>query len=166
MSKKNNQATRRNMHAARLAKEKEEAEKRKAKQEHKATRLAAAERVGVQAPKRLKKKAKKGVRIKKHVVVRGVKVTDAESKRKIKEMLAAEEAMRAMMMDAEGGEAPQQEQQPADASMRQVAGGGGRKVGVGGGARVKGGSKVKVKGAKGSKSAQAASSAAQGMALD
>ncbi len=54
----------------RHAEEKEEAEKRKAKQEHKATRLAAAERMGVQAPKRLKKKAKKGVRIKKHVVVR------------------------------------------------------------------------------------------------
>lgn len=56
--------------ASRHAEEKEEAEKRKAKQEHKATRLAAAERMGVQAPKRLKKKAKKGVRIKKHVVVR------------------------------------------------------------------------------------------------
>lgn len=111
MSKKNNQATRRNLHAARLAsasaasrsclhppallhtarkvestchpmlmpsaqfsahpaEEKEEAEKRKAKQEHKAARLAAADRMGVQAPKRLKKKAKKGVRIKKHVVVR------------------------------------------------------------------------------------------------
>lgn len=115
MSKKNNQTTRRNLHAARLAsasaclcvfprlpmrlrancllpcrgdsrwhlmlligtrwpcrvaEEKEEAEKRKAKQEHKATRLAAADRMGVQAPKRLKKKAKKGVRIKKHVVVR------------------------------------------------------------------------------------------------
>lgn len=153
MSKKNNQATRRNLHAARLAKEKEEAEKRKAKQEHKAARLAAADRMGVQAPKRLKKKAKKGVRIKKHVVVRGVKVTDAESKRKIKEMLAAEEAMRDMMMDAEGGEEQQQEQQLADHTMRQVAGSSSRKVGVGGGARVKGGSKVKVKRTKAGKAA-------------
>ena len=57
-------------HAARVAKEKEEAEKRAAKLAHKAARLAAAEKTGVAAPKRLKRKAKKGVRLRKHVVVR------------------------------------------------------------------------------------------------
>lgn len=83
----------------------------------------------------------------------------------LQEMLAAEEAMRDMMMDAEGGEAPQEEQLPADATMRQVAGSSGKKVGVGGSARVKGGSKVKVKGGKGGKAAKAAAPAAEGMAL-
>ncbi|PSC68966.1 OTU domain-containing protein isoform X1 [Micractinium conductrix] len=145
MSKKNNQGTRRNMHAARLAREKEDAENRAAKAAHKAQRLAAAEQIGVAAPKRLKRKAKKGVRIKKHVVVRGVKVTDAESKKKIKEMLAAEEAMKAMMMDAdvEGGAAAG-EGEPRDDVMRAAAPKRRKRVGTGGGARVKGGSSVKV----------------------
>lgn len=157
MSKKNNQGTRRNMHAARLEKEKEDADKRKAKSEYKKDRLAAADRMGVAAPKRLKRKAKKGVRIKKHVVVRGIKVTDAESKQKIKEVLAAEHAMKELMMDAEGGV----EEGAKDQSMRAVVGKKEKRVGVGGGARVKGGSTVKVK-AKGGK----VKAKSVGMALD
>lgn len=50
--------------------EKEEAAKRAAKLEKKQARLKEAAAMGVAAPKRLKHKAKKGVRIRKHVVVR------------------------------------------------------------------------------------------------
>lgn len=140
----------------RLPGEKEEAAKREAKLQTKQARLREAAAMGVAAPKKLKRKAKKGVRVRKHVVVRvrsrrrgagcsegacaawylhaaamwrapplalpptpraraaaprsprpppscvvafcttqGVKVTDAESRKKIKEILAAEEAMKA-----------------------------------------------------------------------
>ena len=37
---------------------------------------------------------RKGVRLRKNSVVRGIKITDSESKKKVREILAAEEAMK------------------------------------------------------------------------
>ncbi|PRW45646.1 OTU domain-containing protein isoform X1 [Chlorella sorokiniana] len=142
MSKKNNQQTRQRMHAARLEKEKEDAAKRDAKLAKKQQRLKAAESMGVAAPKRLKRKQKKGVRIKKHVVIRGVKITDAESKRKVKEMLAAEEAMKDLMMDAEGGEPAEAAAAAPETRMREAPSGVKKAK-----ARSSGGTKIKVKSA-------------------
>ena len=39
-----------------------------------------------------KKLKRKGVRLRKHTVVRGIKIKDAESKRRVKEILAEEES--------------------------------------------------------------------------
>lgn len=214
------------------AEEKEVAEKRKVKLDKKKERIADAAVKGVAAPKRLKRKATKGVRIKKHVVVRvreeadtlwvyvgaaaaregsvppatwaaqplltaphdafivfcpisacalphtrllpnspvwhhsqGIKVTDAESKKKIKEVLAAEEAMKSMLMDMDGGPAAAEEQAAKQRQKPSKS-----KVGIGGGARVKAsGIKVKAaaggKGDKGGKAAKAAKKPAA-MALD
>lgn len=42
---------------------------------------------------------RKGVRLRKNTVVRGIKIKDAESKRKVKEILAAEESMKDNVME-------------------------------------------------------------------
>ena len=42
------------------------------------------------------KTKRKGVRLRKNTVVRGIKIKDAESKKKVREILAAEETMRDM----------------------------------------------------------------------
>jgi hypothetical protein len=39
---------------------------------------------------------RKGVKLRKHAVIRGIRITDAASKQQVKEILAAEEAMRAL----------------------------------------------------------------------
>ncbi len=57
-------------HCCSIVGEKEEAEKRKAKLERKQQKVAAATAAGVPAPKKLIKKQRKGIRIKRHVVVR------------------------------------------------------------------------------------------------
>ena len=57
-------------HPLPAAEEKAEADERQAKLAQKQQKLAALAVKGVAAPKRLKRKAKKGVRIKKHVVIR------------------------------------------------------------------------------------------------
>ncbi|GAB4821294.1 hypothetical protein N2152v2_008340 [Parachlorella kessleri] len=99
MSKKNNKHTRqRHLEAAKerekeaLLKRQDKLQKRKADDSKKDTSLG----VKATATKKTKKKA---IRIKKNVVIRGIKVRDAESKKKVKEVLAAEEAMREMMVD-------------------------------------------------------------------
>lgn len=235
--------------------EQEEAAKRAAKQARKQARVAEAAVKGVAVPKRLKRKQKKGVRIRKNLVVRvsragrgggaaarqlgalhsgvasgagaarsnnagdagaaglppsadkalrpggargapsvatapltphyakrsrlpppppqkptthhtppsqGIKVTDAESKQRIKELLAAEEAMKDLMMEVEGPAAEQQEQQAAHAARQRGQEERQRRVGVGGGAKVKG-SSVKVKAGKKEKKGKKAK--AEGMAL-
>ncbi|EFJ52052.1 hypothetical protein VOLCADRAFT_87197 [Volvox carteri f. nagariensis] len=76
MSKKNNKGTKRKAHEFDLQREKAEAEKR-------ASKLAKKHQAGV---KKLKKN--KGVRIRKGVVIKGIKVVDAESKAKVKSVLA------------------------------------------------------------------------------
>jgi hypothetical protein len=83
-------------------------------------------------------------------------VTDAESKQRIKEVLAAEEAMKDLMMDMEG---PAAEQAAAGAAQQRGQDKQQRRVGVGGGAKVKG-SSVKVKAGKAGKKAKG-----EGMAL-
>lgn len=75
MSKKNNQGTRRKQHTFDLAKE---AEARK-KSEKKSA--AAAQKLAVKPQGAKLKKKTKGIRIKKNVVVAGIKIRDAASKR-------------------------------------------------------------------------------------
>lgn len=52
--------------------------------------------LGATVSKQLKRK---GVRLRKNTVVRGIKIKDAESKRKVKEILAAEESMKEHLME-------------------------------------------------------------------
>jgi hypothetical protein len=94
MSKKNNKATKRNRHDFDIQREKEEAGQRAAK-------LAKKQKAGVK-----KVKKSKGVRIRKGVVVKGIKVVDAESKAKLKAVIAkAAKAKAKAKMDVDG-EAP------------------------------------------------------------
>ena len=106
--------------------------------------------------------------------LQGIKVKDAETKRAVKQVLAAEEAMRELMMDTD--EAPQEKVSFATGSgsgSKPKAGSSGG--GGGGGSKVKtgsGGSRVKVRiggGKKGKAKAAAAAGgggSGEGMALD
>lgn len=51
------------------------------------------------APVQTKKLKRKGLRLRKNAIIRGIRIHDAESKRKVKELLAAEESMKEMMSD-------------------------------------------------------------------
>lgn len=75
--------------------EKEQTLQKQKKSEKKAAKQAA--KLGA-APAATKPK-RKGFRIKKGVRVKGIKVTDAASKKKIKKILAAEQALREMDVD-------------------------------------------------------------------
>jgi hypothetical protein len=55
-------------------------------------------KLGLNASTKTKMK-RKGVRLRKNAVVRGIKVTDAESKRQIREILEAEAGVDAMAED-------------------------------------------------------------------
>ncbi|GLC48241.1 hypothetical protein PLESTB_000074400 [Pleodorina starrii] len=95
MSKKNNKGTKRKAHDFDLQREKEEAEKR-------AKKLLKKQNAGVQ-----KVKKNKGVRIRKNVVIKGIKVVDAESKAKVKAVVAkAARAKAKAKMDVDDTAAP------------------------------------------------------------
>mmetsp|Transcript_6368 Transcript_6368/g.14133 ORF Transcript_6368/g.14133 Transcript_6368/m.14133 type:complete len:132 (+) Transcript_6368:59-454(+) len=91
MSKKNNKQTKRNAHAYDLQKEKEAQDKRQKKLEQKASKVTSG---GVKKIKR-----NKGIRIRKNARLKGIHVQDADSKRKVKQLLKAEAAMRDMDCD-------------------------------------------------------------------
>ncbi|KAG2436157.1 hypothetical protein HYH02_011661 [Chlamydomonas schloesseri] len=94
MSKKNNKGTKRKAHDFDLQREKAEAEKRAAK-------LAKKQNAGVK-----KVKKSKGVRIRKGVVLKGIKVVDAESKQKVrKELAKAARSKARSRMDVDDGAA-------------------------------------------------------------
>ncbi|KAI8472245.1 MAG: hypothetical protein J3K34DRAFT_519867 [Monoraphidium minutum] len=100
MSKKNNKSIKARAHAHDIEREKLErerlaklAEKNERKQQRREARAVAAGGVA-------KKGKKKGYRIRKGVQIKGIKVTDAESKAKLLHVLKAEQA--AKMMDADG----------------------------------------------------------------
>jgi hypothetical protein len=104
--------------------------------------------------------------------MQGIKVKDAETKRQVKQVLAAEQSMRDLMMDTDE---PQEKISFASGSGMGGAGNGGSgkaRAGSssGGGSKVKtgsGGSRVKVKLAGGKKGkAKAAAGGGEGMALD
>mmetsp|Transcript_10018 Transcript_10018/g.27234 ORF Transcript_10018/g.27234 Transcript_10018/m.27234 type:complete len:117 (+) Transcript_10018:1190-1540(+) len=103
MSKKNNLKLRAQSHAYALRKEKEQREKLAKKAERKkenAEALDVLSKLGLsQTNKKTSKKLgistttktkRKGVRLRKNAVVRGIKVKDAESKRQIREILEGE----------------------------------------------------------------------------
>ncbi|GFR49040.1 hypothetical protein Agub_g11064 [Astrephomene gubernaculifera] len=95
MSKKNNKSTKRKAHEFDLQREKAEADER-------AKKLAKKQNAGVQ-----KVKKNKGVRIRKGVVVKGIKVVDAETKSKVKSVLAkAARAKAKARMDVDDAAAP------------------------------------------------------------
>jgi len=96
MSKKNNLAIRARQHAFDLKREKEqrlEREKKAEKHKRKIERQAAAGVV---------KKKTKGIRIRKGVRIRGIKVTDADSRREALQRLKAEAAMSKMDIEEDG----------------------------------------------------------------
>lgn len=101
MSKKNNKSTKKRAHSFALRREADDAAKRKVTQEKKAAK--AMKNPGV---KKAQPKKKKGLRIRKNVVIRGVKVKDAETKKKVKKILAAEAAMREMQVDGDEAAVP------------------------------------------------------------
>ena len=49
------------------------------------------------------KTKRKGIRVKKGVRVKGIKVTDAASKRKVRRLLAAQQALREMQVEPAAG---------------------------------------------------------------
>mmetsp|Transcript_10016 Transcript_10016/g.23885 ORF Transcript_10016/g.23885 Transcript_10016/m.23885 type:complete len:93 (+) Transcript_10016:130-408(+) len=88
MSKKNKLSTRRNAHQADLAKEKNAAIRKKQKEERKVQNK-------LPAGGSLKNKTKKkGIRLRKNVKIRGIKVKDAESKQAVRELLKEEKQNR------------------------------------------------------------------------
>ncbi|KAK9790140.1 hypothetical protein WJX73_007398 [Symbiochloris irregularis] len=92
MSRKNNQTTRKNAHKFALEREKTNQLKREAKAKKTAHKLAAAGNV----KKTTNKNKSKGIRLKKGVTVKGIKITDADSKKRAKALLKAQQAMEAM----------------------------------------------------------------------
>ncbi|KAL6770058.1 hypothetical protein ACKKBG_A33435 [Auxenochlorella protothecoides x Auxenochlorella symbiontica] len=98
MSKKNNLTTRQNAHKFALEREKAEREKREKKKEKVVTK---AQKAPVEGKAIAKKSKFKGVRIKRNRTIRGIKIKDAESRQKVREVLAAEQAMKEMAVDEE-----------------------------------------------------------------
>lgn len=95
MSKKNNLGTRKRIHDADLRKEKEDREKREAIQKKKQVALKAG---GVQ-----KEKKRKAIRIRKGVKIMGVKIKDADSKKKAIKLMKTAAAQK---MDEAGSSKP------------------------------------------------------------
>lgn len=92
MSKKNNKTTKRNVHNVDIQREKEANAAKQKKAEKKRAALA------TKGGATLKKKVK-GVRIRKGVTIKGIKVVDSESKKKLKKLLKARAAMNEMEVD-------------------------------------------------------------------
>lgn len=91
MSKKNNLKTRKNAHDYALQREKDLEQKRVAKQERK--KQARESKMSVDGGTKKTKKKTKGIRLKKNVVFRGIKIKDAASKQKVKEMIKEQVGM-------------------------------------------------------------------------
>ena len=93
MSKKNSKATRARIHAADLAKERALAAKKQTKQLKTAAKAARTQVAGASGG--IKKKVK-GIRVKKGVRIKGIKVVDSESKKAALAALKAAAAENAM----------------------------------------------------------------------
>lgn len=107
MSRKNNRKIRARAHEFALKKDKEERAKKEKKEERKkqsketldimmkldigGKRPSSLSSIGAPVTKKMKRK---GVRLRKNSMVRGVRIKDAESRKKVKEILAAEESMK------------------------------------------------------------------------
>lgn len=91
MSKKNNRHTAANYHNFTLERERVNQLKKDKKAKKTNDKLAAGGKV--------KKTAHKGIRLRKGVRVRGIRITDAESKQEARKLLAAEQAMQGMEVD-------------------------------------------------------------------
>lgn len=107
MSRKNNRKIRARAHEFALKKDKEERAKKEKKEERKKQSKETLDimmklDIGGKRPSSLssisapvtKKMKRKGVRLRKNSMVRGVRIKDAESRKKVKEILAAEESMK------------------------------------------------------------------------
>ena len=92
MSKKNKLSTRRSQHAFNAEREKKLAEERKEKQEKR--RLKMERKKDRLKGVVVKKKNKRGIKLKKNSVVRGVKIKNAASKAKARRLLMAEAALK------------------------------------------------------------------------
>lgn len=90
MSKKNKLSTRRSQHAFNAEREKKLAEERKEKAEKRKEKQERKKRTGVV----VRRKNKRGIKLKKNSVVRGVKIKNAASKAKARKLLMAEAALK------------------------------------------------------------------------
>lgn len=99
MSKKNNLTTRKNAHKYDLEREKEAKEKREKALKKKDQKLKTKKQVDKPKSKTALKFSRRGFRIKKNVTIKGIKVVDGSSKKKIRKLLAAEAAMREMEVE-------------------------------------------------------------------
>ncbi|DBB04880.1 TPA: hypothetical protein ACH3X3_010166 [Trebouxia sp. C0006] len=99
MSKKNKLSTRKNSHSHILEREKADQLKRTAKANKTNKKVTKAKKEG----KTVRNKFK-GIRIKKGVRIKGIKVTDADSKKKAIKLLKAEQAMKQMDIDSEASD--------------------------------------------------------------
>ncbi|KAK9828824.1 hypothetical protein WJX72_002274 [[Myrmecia] bisecta] len=101
MSKKNNLNTRKKQHKFDLEREKAAAIEKQRKQEKKARQQKADSKLAASGNiKKGSKAQRRGFRIKKGVTIKGIKITDAASKKKALQVLAAEQAMREMDVES------------------------------------------------------------------
>lgn len=96
MSKKNKLSTRKNSHSHILEREKADQLKKTHKAQKTNTKVSSAKKEG----KPIKNKFK-GIKIKKGVRIKGIKITDADSKKKALKVLKAEQAMKQMDIDSD-----------------------------------------------------------------
>ncbi|CAK0782863.1 hypothetical protein CVIRNUC_006058 [Coccomyxa viridis] len=94
MSKKNKKSTKRAQHDFDVQREKLEVVKKQLKVQKKQQKVVASK----DTPK--KKLKQKGIRIRKGVRIRGIKITDAASKKKARDTLEAEAALRKMDVES------------------------------------------------------------------
>ncbi|KAL3161475.1 hypothetical protein ABBQ32_010356 [Trebouxia sp. C0010 RCD-2024] len=99
MSKKNKLSTRKNSHSHILEREKADQLKRTAKAHKTDRKVSKANKDG-----KVVKRKFKGIRIRKGVRIKGIKVTDADSKKKALKVLKAEQAMREMDIDSDASD--------------------------------------------------------------
>merc|ERR1711985_52341 len=90
MSKKNKLSTRKNQHAFNVEREKQLAKERKEKSEKRKEKLKRKKLTGVV----VKRKNKRGIKLRKISVVKGVKIKNAASKQKARRLLMAEAALK------------------------------------------------------------------------
>mmetsp|Transcript_8314 Transcript_8314/g.21447 ORF Transcript_8314/g.21447 Transcript_8314/m.21447 type:complete len:94 (-) Transcript_8314:944-1225(-) len=89
MSKKNKLSTRRKQHAFNIEREKAMKKERDEKLEKKKEKMKNKMKGVI-----VKKKNKRGIKLKKNAVVKGIKIKNAETKRKAKQRLMAEAALK------------------------------------------------------------------------
>merc|ERR1711977_89741 len=90
MSKKNKLSMRKNQHAFNVEREKQLAKERKEKSEKGKEKLKRKKLTGVV----VKRKNKRGIKLRKNSVVKGVKIKNAASKQKARRLLMAEAALK------------------------------------------------------------------------